>query len=91
MQSSSVSASDTYSNGSAWMVRQGTVPMNPQRTIQMTIKQEILVPVTEMDRNRSSAHKSENQQVRFYFLAYVRDIPARHGRYVQHNLYSAVI
>lgn len=49
--------------------------MNPRRTIQMIIKQETLVPVTEMDRNRSPAHKSENQQVGFYFLAYIRDIP----------------
>jgi len=49
--------------------------MNPRRTIQMTIKQEILVPVTEMDRNRSPAHKSENQQAGFHFLAYIRDIP----------------
>ena len=73
MQSFSVSAGGTVSIAMA--MREGTVPMNPRRTNQMTTKQELPVPVTEMDRNRSPAHKSENQQVRFYFSAYIRDIP----------------
>ena len=75
MQNCSVSASGTYSNDCAGIMRQGTVPTNPRRTIQMPIRQEIRAPVTEMDRNRSPAHKSENRQVEFYFLAYIRDIP----------------